>query len=46
MRLTIAAAALACVSLLASPAYAQPKATADIKDASGKLRWRGGARAA
>jgi superoxide dismutase, Cu-Zn family len=36
-RLTIAAALLACVSLLASPAYAQPKATAEIKDASGKL---------
>ena len=36
-RLTIASALLACVSLLAGPAYAQPKATAEIKDASGKL---------
>jgi Cu-Zn family superoxide dismutase len=36
MRVTIAAAALACASLLAGPAFAQPKATADIKDASGK----------
>src|SRR5215475_12942996 len=36
MRMTIAAAALACASLLAGPAHAQPKATADIKDASGK----------
>ena len=36
MRLTIAAVALACASLLAGPAFAQPKATADIKDASGK----------
>ena len=36
MRLTIAAAVLACASLLAGPAFAQPKATADIKDASGK----------
>jgi Cu/Zn superoxide dismutase len=36
-RLTIAGALLACVSLLAGPAYAQPKATAEIKDASGKL---------
>jgi superoxide dismutase, Cu-Zn family len=35
MRLTIAAA-LACASLLAGPAFAQPKATADIKDAGGK----------
>src|SRR6185436_18300595 len=36
MKVTIAAAALACASLLAGPAHAQPKATADIKDASGK----------
>jgi superoxide dismutase, Cu-Zn family len=37
MRLTIAtAAAVACASLLAGPAQAQPKATADIKDVSGK----------
>src|SRR4029450_5601964 len=36
-RLTIGGALLACVSLLASPVYAQPKATAEIKDASGKL---------
>jgi Cu-Zn family superoxide dismutase len=36
MRVTIVAAALACASLLAGPAHAQPKATADIKDASGK----------
>jgi superoxide dismutase, Cu-Zn family len=36
MRVTIAAAALACASLLAGPAYAQPKATADLRDASGK----------
>jgi superoxide dismutase, Cu-Zn family len=37
MRGTIVAAAVACASLLAGPACAQPKATADIKDASGKL---------
>src|SRR5262245_50627446 len=36
MRVTIAAAALACASLLAGPAHAKPKATANIKDASGK----------
>ena len=36
MRVAIAVAALACASLLAGPAHAQPKATADIKDASGK----------
>jgi superoxide dismutase, Cu-Zn family len=36
MRRTIVAAAVACASLLAGPAYAQPKATADMKDASGK----------
>lgn len=36
MRVTIAAAALVCASLLAGPVFAQPKATADIKDASGK----------
>ena len=35
-RLRIAAILLASASLLAGPAYAQPKATADIKDASGK----------
>ena len=35
--MTIAGALLACVSLLADPAHAQPKATAEIKDASGKL---------
>ena len=36
MRVTIAVAALACASLLAGPAHAQPKATADIRDTSGK----------
>ena len=36
-RLTIAGALLACVSLLAGPAQAQPKATAEIKDATGKV---------
>src|SRR4030095_8913354 len=36
-RLTIGGALLACVSLLASPVDAQPKATAEIKDGSGKL---------
>jgi superoxide dismutase, Cu-Zn family len=36
MRMTIAAAALAGASLLAGPAFAQPKATADMKDVSGK----------
>jgi superoxide dismutase, Cu-Zn family len=36
-RLTIAGALLASVSLLAGPAHAQPKATAEIRDASGKV---------
>ena len=36
MRVTIAVAVLVCASWLAGPAHAQPKATADIRDASGK----------
>lgn len=36
-RLSIAGILLACALLLAGPAQAQPKATADIKDAGGKL---------
>src|SRR5262245_12756480 len=36
MRVIIATAVLACASLLAGAVSAQPKATADMKDASGK----------